>query len=143
MTRRPPRSTRTDTLVPYTTLFRSKSFNVPAQSAATGIPALAEQADIQILVSEEAVRGKTIRAIKGSMTVDQAVRRPAADACLRIVSFDGRPYTLASSPSSYSVTPFTLPSHYCYLSSLILFPSLSLLSSFPFFLFSLPSFFLI
>src|SRR3546814_358554 len=54
---------------------QTKSFNVPAQSAATGIPALAEQADIQILVSEEAVRGKTIRAIKGSMTVDQAVRR--------------------------------------------------------------------
>src|SRR3546814_12876380 len=28
MDRRPPRSTRTDTLFPYTTLFRSKSINV-------------------------------------------------------------------------------------------------------------------
>ncbi|MBB5708412.1 outer membrane receptor protein involved in Fe transport [Sphingopyxis panaciterrulae] len=79
---------------------QTKSFNVPAQSAATGIPALAEQADIQILVSEDAVRGKSIRAIKGSMTVDQAVRRAAADAGLRIVSSDGRTWTLASATSA-------------------------------------------
>lgn len=74
---------------------QTKSFDVPAQSAATGIPALAEQADVQILVSEDAVRGKSIRAIKGSMTVDQAVRRAAADAGLRVVSSDGRTWTLA------------------------------------------------
>src|SRR3546814_5803672 len=30
MIRRPPRSTRTDTLFPYTTLFRSSSFAIPA-----------------------------------------------------------------------------------------------------------------
>src|SRR3546814_20334733 len=29
MIRRPPRSTRTDTLFPYTTLFRSDGFNAP------------------------------------------------------------------------------------------------------------------
>lgn len=79
---------------------QTRSFNVPAQSAATGIPALAEQGDIQILVSEEAVRGKTIRAIKGSMTVDQAGRRAAADAGLRVVSSDGRTWTLASATSA-------------------------------------------
>src|SRR3546814_11318852 len=61
MIRRPPRSTRTDTLFPYTTLFRS---------------------------------------IKGSMTVDQAVRRAAADAGLRVVSSDGRTYTLATATSA-------------------------------------------
>src|SRR3546814_232009 len=88
---------------------QTKSFNVPAQSAATGIPARAEQADIQILVSEEAVRGKTIRAIKGSMTVDQAVRRAAADAGLRIVSSDGRTYTLASATSANAGNAVTLP----------------------------------
>src|SRR3546814_4152070 len=36
MIRRPPRSTRTDTLFPYTTLFRS----VTAHGAATSIPAI-------------------------------------------------------------------------------------------------------
>ena len=81
---------------------QTKSFNVPAQSAGTGITELATQADVQILVSEEAVRGKTIRAIRGSMTVDQAVRRAAADAGLRVVSSDGRTYALAARDSSNS-----------------------------------------
>jgi len=79
---------------------QTKSFDVPAQSAATGIPELATQADVQILVSEEAVRGKTIRAIKGPMTVDQAIRRVAADAGLRIVSSDGRTWALAPAKSA-------------------------------------------
>jgi len=79
---------------------QTKSFDVPAQSAATGIPELATQADVQILVSADAVRGKSIRAIKGSMSVDQAVRRAAADAGLRVVSSDGRTYTLAPAGSA-------------------------------------------
>src|SRR3546814_3389948 len=33
MIRRPPRSTRTDTLFPYTTLFRSRHLHVPAEAA--------------------------------------------------------------------------------------------------------------
>ena len=81
-------------------LAQAKTFDVPAQSAATGIPQLATQADVQILVSADAVRGKTIRAIKGAMSVDQAVRRAAADAGLQVVSSDGRTYTLASSTSA-------------------------------------------
>src|SRR3546814_12398888 len=36
MIRRPPRSTRTDTLFPYTTLFRSRQRGVTAGRAATG-----------------------------------------------------------------------------------------------------------
>src|SRR3546814_7110587 len=35
MIRRPPRSTRTDTLFPYTTLFRSR---ISTNAAATGVP---------------------------------------------------------------------------------------------------------
>src|SRR3546814_1754533 len=35
MRRRPPRSTRTDTLFPYTTLFRSPGANPPANAAST------------------------------------------------------------------------------------------------------------
>ena len=84
---------------------QTKSFDVPEQSAATGIPQLATQADVQILVSEEAVRGKTIRAIKGSMSVDQAIRRAAADAGLRIVSSDGRTWALAAANTGNAATP--------------------------------------
>ena len=84
---------------------QTKTFDVPAQSAATGIPQLATQADVQILVNADAVRGKSIRAIKGAMTVDQAVRRAAADAGLRVVSSDGRTYTLASATSANAGAP--------------------------------------
>src|SRR3546814_408475 len=37
MIRRPPRSTRTDTLVPYTTLFRSATFELGLRSARQGL----------------------------------------------------------------------------------------------------------
>src|SRR3546814_848062 len=37
MIRRPPRSTRTDTLFPYTTLFRSRRIPAKSTSSATGI----------------------------------------------------------------------------------------------------------
>src|SRR3546814_7882637 len=39
MIRRPPRSTRTDTLFPYTTLFRSLSRNEPPEPGRKGSPA--------------------------------------------------------------------------------------------------------
>src|SRR3546814_5716028 len=46
MIRRPPRSTRTDTLFPYTTLFRSADFHGIAQSyAVTGVRLLLDQGD--------------------------------------------------------------------------------------------------
>src|SRR3546814_21143339 len=44
MKRRPPRSTRTDTLFPYTTLFRSRLARAPEEVAAHG--ALAGAADV-------------------------------------------------------------------------------------------------
>src|SRR3546814_1512902 len=46
MIRRPPRSTRTDTLFPYTTLFRSADFHGIAHSyAVTGVRLLLDQGD--------------------------------------------------------------------------------------------------
>src|SRR3546814_6874524 len=44
MIRRPPRSTRTDTLFPYTTLFRSRHFEFrPATSPQVALPIPADQ----------------------------------------------------------------------------------------------------
>src|SRR3546814_7225436 len=76
---------------------QTKTFDVSAQSAGTGIPQLATQADVQILVSAGAVRGKTLRAIKGSMTVAQAACRASADTGLRVVLREGRNKKIASS----------------------------------------------
>src|SRR3546814_20037366 len=44
MIRRPPRSTRTDTLFPYTTLFRSRTPPCPGSSASMSAPAPAPTA---------------------------------------------------------------------------------------------------
>src|SRR3546814_10257315 len=49
MIRRPPRSTRTDTLFPYTTLFRSKAVAAP-RVAGVGIVAPPRQRDLQAVV---------------------------------------------------------------------------------------------
>src|SRR3546814_11375561 len=47
MIRRPPRSTRTDTLFPYTTLFRSHRASSPERSAAASSPAAAWKRGVQ------------------------------------------------------------------------------------------------
>lgn len=81
-------------------LAQVKAFNVPAQAAATGIPELARQADVQILVSEGVTRGKSIKAVRGSMSVEQALQRALAGTGLRVSSSDGRTFTLAAETSA-------------------------------------------
>lgn len=53
---------------------QTKSFDVPAQSAQTGIAALGRQADIQIVAARKFTKGKMTNAVRGSMTVDSALR---------------------------------------------------------------------
>ncbi len=74
---------------------QTKDFNVPAQSATTGIPEFARQAGIQILVSEPLVRGKRISAVTGSHTVEDALRQLLKGTGLIATSKDGATYTLA------------------------------------------------
>jgi outer membrane receptor protein involved in Fe transport len=50
-----------------------RNFDVPAQDAAGAVAALARQADAQILISGRNARGKRTSAVKGSMTVEQAL----------------------------------------------------------------------
>jgi iron complex outermembrane receptor protein len=81
---------------------QTRTFELPAQSAATGIPELARQGDIQILVSESAVRGRRTRAVRGQMTSEAALRRLIGGTGLRIASSDGRTFTLAANGSAES-----------------------------------------
>lgn len=74
---------------------QTRSFSVPAQSATTGIPEFARQADVQILVSESAARGRTTRAVNGRMPVRQALERLLVGTGLSISSSDGRTFTLS------------------------------------------------
>ena len=75
---------------------QTRSFDVAAQSAATGIVAFARQAGIQIIAPEDATRGRRIVAIKGNLAVADGLRRIASAAGLRIVSFNGRTAVLAT-----------------------------------------------
>src|SRR3546814_17019666 len=58
MIRRPPRSTRTDTLFPYTTLFRSPAvlptLQITAPAAATGTPTVPSVADQKAAIEQTA-----------------------------------------------------------------------------------------
>lgn len=77
-------------------LAQSRTFNVPRQAAVSGIPEFARQADIQILVSDSAVRGKTTMGLKGAMSTKAALQRLIAGAGLKVASTDGRTFTLAA-----------------------------------------------
>jgi iron complex outermembrane receptor protein len=82
---------------------QTKDFNVPAQSATTGIPEFARQAGIQILVSEPLVRGKRIAAVTGSHSVDEALAILLKGTGLAATSKDGATYTVtAGSPAPTS-----------------------------------------
>src|SRR3546814_14883930 len=88
MIRRPPRSTRTDTLFPYTTLFRSvrERFGFPTARtpaprrprarAGTWLPSAARASCRALVVLEHVARGGGIRALGvGELVVDVAVDR--------------------------------------------------------------------
>src|ERR1700678_1786571 len=82
------------------TQLQAKNFNVPAQSATTGIPEFARQAGIQILVSEPLVRGKRVTAVTGPHTIPEARAILLKETGLTATSKDSTTYTLAAARSS-------------------------------------------
>src|SRR3546814_5127536 len=82
MTRRPPRSTRTDTLFPYTTLFRSIEVSQKGDA-----PGFVEVVDERTLLIPER-RGNQLALGLGNIIADPrvgiAMLRPATDEVLRI-----------------------------------------------------------
>src|SRR3546814_16922830 len=53
MIRRPPRSTRTDTLFPYTTLFRSASLGIPEGNTARILPKMIGSQAIEYIILDD------------------------------------------------------------------------------------------
>jgi len=82
-----------------------RSFNVPVQSATTGIPEFARQAGIQILVDEKLVHGKQTAAVTGSLTVDRALTILLQGTGLKASSKDGVTFTLSALPSHAAREP--------------------------------------
>nr|WP_198148658.1 TonB-dependent receptor [Sphingomonas sp. Y57] len=51
-----------------------KTFDIPAQEASSGISALGRQADVQIAASRKITAGKRTNAVRGAMSVEQALQ---------------------------------------------------------------------
>jgi iron complex outermembrane receptor protein len=73
-----------------------RSFNVPAQDAASGVATFAKQADIQLLISVRDASGKRTNVVRGNLSVDAALKQLLAGTGLR---------AQAIAPQTYSVVP--------------------------------------
>src|SRR3546814_5512108 len=71
MIRRPPRSTRTDTRFPYTTLFRSTHQGQPAGQG--GAPVSGDQTAVRLHEGEVSGAGEKHRAVADAVHVEQSV----------------------------------------------------------------------
>ncbi len=79
---------------------QSKTFDVPAQAAATGIAELGRQADIQIVAARRYTQNKKTNAVRGDMTADRALA----------VLLDGTGLVAQrTGPQTYSVVPKAAP----------------------------------
>jgi TonB-dependent receptor len=74
---------------------QSRQFNVPAQPAATGVPAFARQADLQILASTDAVAGQRTAAVQGVYSVNQGLNQLLQGSNLVVASNNGRTAVLS------------------------------------------------
>jgi iron complex outermembrane receptor protein len=75
---------------------QTHEFNVPAQSATTGIPEFARQAGIQILVAEKAVHGQRTAAVIGTFSVQDGLSKLIAGTRLVLGRVDSQSITLLS-----------------------------------------------
>ncbi|WP_395945681.1 TonB-dependent receptor [Brevundimonas sp.] len=73
-----------------------RSFDVPEQSASTGVLAFGRQAGLQIVAPAADLAGKRTRAVKGEMSVDAALARLIDGVGLQVVARNGAIVSLAA-----------------------------------------------
>lgn len=78
---------------------QTQQFNLPAQAAAEGIRAFARQANIEVLVSSEAARGRTTNAVQGSHDVRAALGQLLSGTGLTVRTFDGKTAMVGAEPA--------------------------------------------
>jgi outer membrane receptor protein involved in Fe transport len=76
---------------------QTRSFNVPAQDAASGVATFAKQADIQLLISARDASGKRTNAVRGNLTVEQGLQQLLANTGLRAQATGAQTYSVVSS----------------------------------------------
>ncbi len=90
---------------------QTRKFDVPAQSAATGIPQFGQQADLQILAPQAVVKDKRVNAVRGAYSVPDGLTRLLQGGELVVVSNDGRTAVLGQKAHVQlaSTAPVALP----------------------------------
>jgi iron complex outermembrane receptor protein len=53
---------------------QTRSFDIPAQAAATGVQAFAAQADVQVAIADDAAQGRRTNAVKGAFPVERGLQ---------------------------------------------------------------------
>src|SRR3546814_7014221 len=97
MIRRPPRSTRTDTLFPYTTLFRSQVFIVPAVQLRYSAAAPLSSHGLVFWVSRTRRTAPSIMSIESNCTCNLLLFKVD---CRTLLANRGRPATAARAQQS-------------------------------------------
>src|SRR3546814_6840644 len=115
MIRRPPRSTRTDTLFPYTTLFRSFGKGAATVAGAFGkaVEIQSRFKDVDLAIVNSFAPGLNIGGrATGSLDFSQPAGSsfPQADARLNIAGFTRTSLSAVSQPVDISVAGHLLPS---------------------------------
>src|SRR3546814_2079957 len=72
---------------------QTRSFDVPAQPAETGIPALGRQAEIQIAAARRFTKGLRTNEVRGTMTVKEALSKLLAGTGLTVRSTRSEEHT--------------------------------------------------
>ena len=68
---------------------QTKTFNIPAQDAATAIPAFVKQSGLQVLATASDLQGVRTNAVTGSLSNDAALQQLIADTGLTVKTNDG------------------------------------------------------
>src|SRR3546814_18748685 len=108
MIRRPPRSTRTDTLFPYTTLFRSRLVSVSAMQSDTTTKGQAASASRTLFASGRLTAGLVAITHSALILPSPTLRKRSTAFSPGFVAMDGaaqkRP-TVATFPGATSLSP--------------------------------------
>lgn len=87
---------------------QEQSFDVPAQSASSGVREFARQAGIQIIMAGEAAAGRNTNHIRGALDTRQALESLLVGTGLVVRSFDGKVALLAVKGDAAGGEPRTL-----------------------------------
>ena len=75
-----------------------RNFNLEAGPASEAVMKFAKQAGIQVMVSMDDTRNRRTGAVRGRMSVRDALKQLLAPSGLRVAAFDGRTATLVAAP---------------------------------------------